>query len=80
MYSQLNHIVAKQRSAELRRTAELERFAAAAHAQRPSVRNRNPTPRTSARVVGLMPRLGPKPRPAATNPADRCPAADGLQS
>ena len=38
MHSQLHHVVAKQRSAELRRSGERARFASAANAQRPNLR------------------------------------------
>ena len=79
MHSQLNHIVAKQRSAELRRSGERARFASAANAQRPNLHSRSLVSRASARLLGRMPRLRPTARPAATNPAEACPAGDRLR-
>lgn len=79
MHSQLNHVVAKQRSAELRRSGERARFASAANAQRPNLRNRNLISRASARLVDRMPPLKRTPRPAARNPAEACPAGDRLR-
>ncbi len=79
MHSQLNHIVAKQRSEELRRSGELARFASAATAQRPNLRTRNLVSRASVRLVRRMPRLGRTLGPAARTPADACPAGDRLR-
>jgi len=66
MNPQLNKIVAQQRIANLRRTAERTRLARAADAPRHSWRDCNPIIRASARLA----RLGARPAPSGPRAAN----------